>query len=195
MKRLFVIPLVGVMLAILAVPVLAEGNGNMTKIDQDGGITNIDVYGSYEPDNATIDVYSVDITWGSMQAVYAPNARQIWDPESHTYKPLSEGNNWIWKGSSTTELKPNEVKIVNHSNKVVNCTVSFQTLVDTLQGEFTNGGTATLSSGSFNEGNFSEAVMEKLTSSFFLTLSGSISSSRDDPIGTISVSINQQNND
>ena len=37
--------------------------------------------------------------------------------------------------------------------------------------------------------------MEKLTSSFFLTLSGSISSSSDDPIGTISVSINQQNND
>ena len=195
MKMLFVIPLVGVMLAILAVPVLAEENGNMTKIDQDSGITNIDVYGSYEPDTSTIDVYSVDITWGNMHAVYAPNARQIWDPENHNYKPLGAENHWSWKTSSTAEIKPNEVKIVNHSNNVVKCTLEFQSLVGTLQGEFTDNGNGVLYSAAAKEDDFSEATMATLTKQFFLTLSGSINTSSDEPIGTISVSISKQNNE
>ena len=61
MKRLFVIPLVGVMLAALAMPVLAEGRDTLLKTATPS--QSIAVQGIYEKEEGSISetVYSVDI--------------------------------------------------------------------------------------------------------------------------------------
>ena len=70
MRRLFVIPLVGVMLAALAVPVLAEGNTGTLTIPTES--QNIEVQGRYDDTTGAITTFSVDIKWGNMKAMMPP---------------------------------------------------------------------------------------------------------------------------
>lgn len=185
MKRLFVIPLVGVMLAILAVPTLAEENAK--KIQEDGGVADIAVKATYESSNTAAEVYSVDISWGNMHAIYAPNRTQVWNPSTRQYESTGEGvNPWSWKSSTINELKANQVKIVNRSNTVIACNLEFkpsEDFKDTLLGSFNDNGTCTLPSAS------SDATLDGLSRSFFLTLSGTITNSTDGNVGIIAVSI------
>ena len=68
MKKFVAIPLVAVMLAALAVPVLAEGNSaTATESTQPTPIT---IQGKYDGEKGTATVFSVDIKWGSMRAIY-----------------------------------------------------------------------------------------------------------------------------
>ena len=185
MKRLFVIPLVGVMLAILAVPVLAEEN--MKTIQEDGGVADIAVKATYESSNTAAEVYSVDISWGNMHAIYAPNRRQVWNPSTRQYESVGESvNPWSWESSTINELKANQVKIVNRSNTVIACNLEFKPSEDfknTLVGSFDDNGMCTLPSAS------SDATLDGLSRSFFLTLSGTITNSTDGNVGIIAVSI------
>ena len=185
MKRLFVIPLVGVMLAILAVPALAEENAKT--IQEDGGVADIAVKATYESSNTAAEVYSVDISWGNMHAIYAPNRTQVWNPSTRQYESTGEGvNPWGWKSSTINELKANQVKIVNRSNTVIACNLEFkpsEDFKDTLLGSFNDNGTCTLPSAS------SDATLDGLSRSFFLTLSGTITNSTDGNVGIIAVSI------
>lgn len=185
MKRLFVIPLVGVMLAILAVPALAEENAKT--IQEDGGVADIAVKATYESSNTAAEVYSVDISWGNMHAIYAPNRTQVWNPSTRQYESTGEGvNSWSWKSSTINELKANQVKIVNRSNTVIACNLEFkpsEDFKDTLLGSFNDNGTCTLPSAS------SDATLDGLSRSFFLTLSGTITNSTDGNVGIIAVSI------
>ena len=185
MKRLFVIPLVGVMLAILAVPALAEENAKT--IQEDGGVADIAVKATYESSNTAAEVYSVDISWGNMHAIYAPNRTQVWNPSKRLYESTGEGvNPWSWKSSTINELKANQVKIVNRSNTVIACNLEFkpsEDFKDTLLGSFNDNGTCTLPSAS------SDATLDGLSRSFFLTLSGTITNSTDGNVGIIAVSI------
>ena len=183
MKRLFVIPLVGVMLAILAVPALAEENAKT--IQEDGGVADIAVKATYESSNTAAEVYSVDISWGNMHAIYAPNRTQVWNPSTRQYESTGEGVN-RWKSSTINELKANQVKIVNRSNTVIACNLEFkpsEDFKDTLLGSFNDNGTCTLPSAS------SDATLDGLSRSFFLTLSGTITNSTDGNVGIIAVSI------
>ena len=185
MKRLFVIPLVGVMLAILAVPALAEENAKT--IQEDGGVADIAVKATYESSNTAAEVYSVDISWGNMHAIYAPNRTQVWNPSTRQYESTGESvNPWSWKSSTINELKANQVKIVNRSNTVIACNLEFkpsEDFKDTLLGSFNDNGTCTLPSAS------SDATLDGLSRSFFLTLSGTITNSTDGNVGIIAVSI------
>ena len=185
MRRLFVIPLVGVMLAILAVPVLAEEN--MKTIQEDGGVADIAVKATYESSNTAAEVYSVDISWGNMHAIYAPNRRQVWNPSTRQYESVGESvNPWSWESSTINELKANQVKIVNRSNTVIACNLEFKPSEDfknTLVGSFDDNGMCTLPSAS------GDATLDGLSRSFFLTLSGTITNSTDGNVGIIAVSI------
>ena len=191
MRRLFVIPLVGIMLAALAVPALAEENTKT--IQEDGGVADIAVKATYTSSSEAAEVYSVDISWGDMRAIYAPNRRQVWNPSTRTYDSVDgSANPWSWKPSTVEGLKTNEVKIVNRSNAVIACELNFnpkEDFRDTLSGTFANDGKCTLPSAA------SDADLDGLSKSFLLTLSGTITESTDGDVGTISVSIKRTSYD
>ena len=128
MKRLFVIPLVGVMLAALAVPVLAEGNTGTLTIPTES--QNIEVQGRYDDTTGAITTFSVDIKWGNMNAIYAPNRTKEWDSDTLTFKDVSASNAtnpWTWdRTTSSNGVEPNEISITNKSSTNITCTLQFQ---------------------------------------------------------------------
>lgn len=129
MRRLFVIPLVGVMLAALAVPVLAEEGDSYkeTLTDQATG-KGISVYGTrVAKSTSSSTVYSVDIEWGSMKFDYSTNTTKTWDPETHSFS--DNGNTSSWKPAvrgDDVELESNIIKITNHSNASIKCNLRFE---------------------------------------------------------------------
>ena len=193
MKRLFVIPLVGVMLAILAVPVLAEGNTD--KIESSTGVSHINVLGTVESDNTVADVYSVDITWGNMHAVYVPRRTQVWDPTRHNYVDGDETTKWEWMSTTDKNLQPNQVKITNHSNVSIMCNLEFNHWIDfdSVSGSFSDNGKGGIGTAANYIDRTDEDSISQLTRSFYLTLSGSIPNGTDgSKIGEISITIDKQ---
>ena len=192
MRRLFVIPLVGVMLAILAVPVLAEGNTG--KIEEEAGVSKINVYGTYNPTTAAAEVYSVDITCRNIKKKKTHKRTETWDPTTHESVSTSGGNSWEWKPSSVAGLKSNEIKVTNHSNVPVTCSLEFKPWVDaeSVIGSFSDE-TYIIQTAKNFENDTSQSAIDKLTKSFFLSLSGSIPESSTDgnKIGEISVTISR----
>lgn len=94
--------------------VIDGSSGNSTEI----GTSNIDVQAK-ETGNAHEIVYSVTVTWGTMQFEYYYGP--TWDPGSHSYKGASgEG----WK-DSYVDGSNNRIKVVNDSNWPVDVEVSF----------------------------------------------------------------------
>lgn len=56
-------------------------------------LSTIPVNGSYQEKLETETVYSVDISWGSMEFVYAKEGTGVWNPETHSYDNVS-GAGW-----------------------------------------------------------------------------------------------------
>ena len=126
MKRLFVIPLVGVMLTALAMPVLAEGRDTLLKTATPS--QSIAVQGIYEKEEGSISetVYSVDIEWGSMEFVYSDSNVPKWDPRTHR-ETLEASSGWKARtGTSSTGLVANAIRLTNHSNIDVSVLLKFQ---------------------------------------------------------------------
>ncbi|MCD8120590.1 MAG: hypothetical protein LUE29_14135 [Lachnospiraceae bacterium] len=78
-----------------------------------------DVTATYESSETEI-VYSVDITWGSLEFTYTEAGAQTWDPSTHTYSEAEEGG-WSYEEGS------NILTITNHSNSAVGGTVKCET--------------------------------------------------------------------
>ena len=199
MKRLFVIPLVSVMLAILAVPALAEENAKT--IQEDGGVADIAVKATYESSNTAAEVYSVDIKWGNMHAIYQAERTRTWDPETLEVTELTDSDSkWTWDTStSSDELAANQIAITNHSNTGITCTVQFIP-EENLSGKIT--GVVTNEAGNQEESiwikSATEAVgadlaekLSSVTKSGYLKLSGTLNSDQSDfqKIGTILVTL------
>lgn len=85
------------------------------------GSTDIDVNGQYSDGTETVDVYSVDVEWGSMAFIYSVSGSKTWNPETHAFDASTTGS-WIANG--------NEVTVTNHSSKPVMAEFSFQALSD-----------------------------------------------------------------
>ena len=200
MRRLFVIPLVGVMLAALAVPVLAEGNTGTLTIPTES--QNIEVQGRYDDTTGAITTFSVDIKWGNMKAIYAPNRTKEWDSDNLTFKNVSassEANPWTWdRTTSSNGVEPNEISITNKSSTNITCTLQFQ-----KNSEFPKvDGTILNKSGTeqeefsitsaWNLSDDKNTKLQKVTTSGFLRLSGELDSSQTNfqKIGTILVTLN-----
>ena len=49
------------------------------------GSDSMDVMATYEPGGTSEIIYSVDISWGSMEFTYTSATEGTWDPETHTY--------------------------------------------------------------------------------------------------------------
>lgn len=204
MKRLFVIPLVGVMLTILAVPVLAEENS--TTATESTEPTPITIQGKYDGASGTATVFSVDIKWGSMRAIYSPKRTSIWNPNDLSETEIASGSNpWRWEEKKSSDsLQTNEIAITNRSNTSITCSFAFQS-----EGEFSdieasvttpateNAGIETNSFGigtALNaRGNTTDEKLKNLTRSGFVTLTGELSQSVTEfkTIGTISVTITE----
>lgn len=206
MKKFVAIPLVAVMLAALAVPVLAEGNSaTATESTQPTPIT---IQGKYDGEKGTATVFSVDIKWGSMRAIYSPNRTSIWNPNDLSETEITSGSNpWRWEEKKSSDsLQTNEIAITNRSNIPITCSFAFQS-----DGEFSNSGigasVTTPATGSTTEepnsfgirtalevpGDTTDKKLENLTRSGFVTLTGELSQSVTEfkTIGTISVTITE----
>ena len=201
MRRLFVIPLVGVMLAALAVPVLAEENENSGTLTIPTESKEIEVLGKYEETTGAITMFSVDIKWGNMKAIYAPQRTKEWDPDTLTFNDIEGSTNpWTWdRTTSSNGVEPNEISITNKSSTSITCKLQFQK--DPEASEVN--GTILNKSGDEQE-DFNIISAEKLTgnrdeklpqitTSGFLQLSGQLNSSQSNfqKIGSILVTLTE----
>ena len=122
MKKWLTLPLTAGCLVLLAMPALAN-EGHMNRPSD---LSRIPVKGSYQEKLETQTVYSVDISWGSMEFVYAEEGTGIWNPETHTYDNVN-GAGWQYPAGGPGGLAGNEVQITNHSNTKIVCSLDFAT--------------------------------------------------------------------
>lgn len=77
------------------------------------------VKGTYR-EGGDAEVYSVDVTWGSLEYVYYANASEgVWNPETHT---LGEATPSGW----SCETGEDEISVTNHSNAAVKADFFFK---------------------------------------------------------------------
>ena len=143
------------------------------------GDTNIDINAKYSNLVQKSSNVSVDISWGAMEFTYTVSGTQDWDPEEHKY---TDNTTAVWTASG------NDIVVVNHSNKAIEATLSFESAVNGINGAFTE------SSGTANDGILSLPAAENTevssapsATALFNITSGSITA--DGKIGTITVSI------
>lgn len=122
MKKWLTLPLAAGCLVLLAMPALAN-EGHMNRPSD---LSTIPVKGSYQEKLETETVYSVDISWGSMEFVYAKEGTGVWNPETHSYDNVS-GAGWQYPAGGPGGLAGNEVQITNHSNTKIVCSLDFTT--------------------------------------------------------------------
>lgn len=93
------------------------------------GEKDIDVEARYQDSTTVGTVYSVDISWGTMQFTYTERGTKEWNPDDHSY---TESTTTSWTASGNT------VTVVNHSNAEVTASFAFEALeaYNTLTGTF-----------------------------------------------------------
>lgn len=169
MRKTIVLALVLTLILSLSAMAFADSYGP--------GDKSIDVKGKYQNNTVTPTVYSVDVSWGTMQFTYAESGTKVWNPENHTYSDNTSAS-WVANGNSVT--------VVNHSNAAVTVSFGFAALrnYNTVTGTF-DVGSKTLPAGVV--GQYDNAA--RVTS--ILTLGGTLAESVADftKVGTITVRI------
>lgn len=124
MKKIFALFLAVMMIAAMAIPAFAED-----PIGEDGGSANVNVNGivQYTGSSETQTV-SVDLSWEEMNFTYVEGVHYGWDPETHEY---AGGYDGYWETSEA------DITVTNHSNTEVKATLSFEGMVETVIGTFT----------------------------------------------------------
>lgn len=142
-----------------------------------GQDNTVDVTAKYTASAGTEPLYNVDIAWESMVFTYTESGTKLWDPSTHMYTTVTDGE---W---DKTEA---DITVTNHSSVAVAVSVEYTPADDTgVSGAITNG-SATLAAGV--DGKPDEA--DKLTAT--LTVSGApLGSVTEDgvKIGTVTVKI------
>ena len=91
-------------------------------ISSAGGANSHTVYGTYQPESEVATVYSVDVSWGSMEFTYTGGAvSKTWDPSTHQYTES------VGEGSWSNQAGANKVTVTNRSNKALIATVKAAT--------------------------------------------------------------------
>ncbi len=134
MKKMLSLILSLALILSLSVPAMAaEGVGK--------GDQSAEVKARYVNAIDTPEVYSVDITWGSMEFTYTISGQQTWNPEDHTYSGEVTGG-WTQNDPTNGEgVAANVINVVNHSNVPVTIGYAFAPLegYSTVTGKFWNG--------------------------------------------------------
>ena len=148
------------------------------KIEATGGTATKAVKASYRSGAGGSTVYSVDITWGSMEFTYSEGPSPTWDPETHT---SGQGGTGGWSNSGNT------VTVTNHSNTEVTATLAYASTEEFkgISGSFGNKSTMNLATAERT------TVTEAPTDTAELSLTGTLNSTVTVPttIGTITVTI------
>ncbi len=92
--------------------------GSSTPDPEPTGDYNKDVNATYQDGTSADTIYSVDITWGSMEFTYTGAGEGTWNPATHTF---SGGAPAGW----SCETDADKITLANHSNAVVNATLAY----------------------------------------------------------------------
>lgn len=134
-------------------------------------------------------IYSVDITWGSMNFIYAKKSQGTWDPTTHGYTGAVE-EGWYYPIDASTGLAANEVRISNHSNAEVTYELSFSPSNDFNATNIQYSINESLNTLSSAEGTNADNPPSKIAS---LILSGENPYEESDfSLGSITVKVNDQ---
>ena len=121
MKKLYSLFLAILMIATLAIPVFAGET-------IDGSATvNVNGIVQYTGSSET-QIVSVDVAWEDMTFTYVEGVHFGWDPENHEYAGAYEG---YWENDRA------DITVTNHSNTEVTATLSYEGIVETVIGAFT----------------------------------------------------------
>jgi hypothetical protein len=173
MKKTISILLVLVLALCASIPAFAADT-----ITTGGGSATKDVKATYQPGD-TPTIYSVDITWGSMEFTYTDASKGTWDPETHQYKGATEAT---W----SCENDANKITVTNHSNAGIKAVLGY-----------TSGEGFSEINGNFSKDSYTLRSAEGTTRGnapsydFYLTLSGSLNESalENTVIGTVTITI------
>lgn len=140
------------------------------------------VKGSYTASEGGV-VYSVDVTWGSMEFDYEVPAGE-WDEQTHSYKPGGEAS-WTYAAGA------NAVKVTNRSNTAVTVNVTTDIRFSGITASV-DGGSFTL--GSAAENATTEIAGKETEGTAYITLSGTLTDKTASKmvIGTVTVSIKDE---
>ncbi len=174
MKKIWAIMLTVALLSVTSVTAFAA-----SPVTTRGGSDSAEVRGTYVAGGAAATVYSVDITWGSMEFTYTDASAGTWNPETHQYDDVVAAQ---W----SCEADANKVSVANHSNAAVTVQFSYAS-----EPEY-NGITGTFSAAKLD---LASAVGTDLVNApaghATLDLSGALSSEKtaSTKIGTVTVTL------
>ncbi|HHT66286.1 MAG TPA: hypothetical protein GX017_09395 [Clostridiales bacterium] len=144
------------------------------------GSDSMDVMATYEPGGTSEIIYSVDISWGSMEFTYTSATEGTWDPETHTYGGSSQGT---W----SCDNDANKITVTNHSNTAITALLVYE--AEESYDEIT--GTFDIELLEFETAEETE-VQSAPSKSAKLTLSGELPDDTDSvKIGSVTVTINE----
>ena len=184
MKKIFAIVVVMILCVALSTTAFAA-----SPIVSIGGTDTKNVKGSYQAGSTPSTVYSVALTWGSMEFTYTDAIAGSWNPSTHVYEGATAAA-WSWTAES------NRITATNHSNAAVTAGLSFANAGGTylgIAGGFYS--TSTTGSGSVSNIPLATAVGTELASAptgaaYFRVTGGSIASGTSNAtIGTITVTL------
>lgn len=111
-----------ILAASLTAPAMAASSGTQTN-------PTTNVTGTYEGSGGA--VYSYSYSWGSMKFTYQAGSG-TWDPDTHTVKAGSGSGTPTW----TCAAGANHIKVINHSNRDVTATLTFEAKKAGFKGAF-----------------------------------------------------------
>ena len=125
------------------------------------GNKNIDVKAVYNDKVSIPTVYSVDLTWGTMEFTYTATGTKTWNPSTNQY---DINTNAVWTESG------NDITVKNNSNTAVTASFAFAPLAtyNTVTGSFSN------TSVSLAAADKENVAATELTGSTALTLDGTL---------------------
>ncbi len=138
-----------------------------------------DVKAKYVKSAAADIVYSVDISFGSMEFTYTPESEGTWDAEKHEFVNKKAAA-WNYNGQNT-------VKVTNHSNSAISVALDFKATEDykDITGDFADNKLMELATA---VGTTVDAAPTKTAA---LTLKGALPATAEEnvTIGTVTVTI------
>ena len=175
MKQIFTLALT--FLLVFTLVTVTAFAADATTINGESRTATKEVTASYRSGAGGGTVYSVDITWGSMEFTYSEGSGTTWNPETHT---SIQGGAGGWSHSGNT------ITVTNHSNTAVTATLAYdkETGYEGINGTFDKE-TMNLKTAVGTE------VSAAPTETAALTLSGTLNNTVTSPttVGTITVTI------
>ena len=177
-KKLFAVGLAAALICVMTIPAFAEADNKTIS-----GLTDsasFAVTGTYVAGGSAATVYSVDISWGSMDFTYTGASAGTWTPSTHTYDGSTEGQ---WN----CDEGANVITVKNHSNAEVTVNFAYASAENYsgIKGDFSNDGKLALATAVGTE------VENAPSGSVSLGLSGALTevASEGVTIGTVTVTL------